>query len=134
MKRSLVLSMALALLSAACGGPSPITMTNAAQTPAAQGTVNARPVENGNMELSIEVKHLAPPEKVSPGAKVYVVWVQAQSGPPQNMGALRVDENLTGRLTTVTVHPAFETYITAEELPTATMPRGPRVLSAVVSQ
>jgi uncharacterized protein YndB with AHSA1/START domain len=134
MKRALFVSMALARGLAACGGPAPIPMLNAPSTPAAQGTVVARPVENGNLKITIEVKHLAPPEKVSPTAKVYVTWVQPQGGPPQNVGALRVDEELTGRLETVTVHQSFELYITAEEQPAAAMPRGPRVLTAIVSQ
>lgn len=134
MKRALVLSMALALPLAACGGPAPIQMLNAPQTPAAQGTVVARPAENGNVKLTVEVKHLAPPERVSPTAKVYVVWVQPQSGPPQNVGGLRVDQNLSGRLETVTVHQSFEVYITAEEQPAATLPTGPRTLTAVVTQ
>ena len=104
MKRALVLSMALALPLAACGGPAPIQMLTAPQTPAAQGTVVARPAENGNVRLTVEVKHLAPPERVSPTAKVYVVWVQPQSGPPQTVGAVRVDQTLTGRRATITVH------------------------------
>jgi hypothetical protein len=118
----------------ACGGPSAVPMLNAPQTPAAQGSVVARAAENGNTKLTVEVKHLAAPEKVSPGAKVYVVWVQPQGGPPQNVGALRVDDSLTGHLETVTAHPSFEVRVTAEEFPAATMPRGPVVLSAVVAQ
>lgn len=134
MKLALVLSLALALPLAACGGPGPIPMVNAPQTPAAQGTVVARIAENGNVRLNLEVRHLAPPEKVSPGATIYVVWVQPQGGPPQNVGALRVDQNLAGRLETTTAHQSFEVFVTAEDMPAVTMPRGIRLLTAVVSQ
>lgn len=119
---------------AACAGPSPLPMLNSSQTPAARGTVLAEAAENGNTRLIVEVKHLAPPENVAPSAKVYVVWVQPQGAPPQNVGALRVNDDLTGRLQTVTAFASFQVMVTAEELPTATAPRGPQVLSAIVAQ
>ena len=125
---------ALSAAPSACGGPAAIPMVSSPQTPAAQGTVAAAPAPNGNTRLSVEVKHLALPERVAPGAKVYVVWVVPHGGPPQNVGALRVDENLTGRLDTVTAQPSFEVLVTAEDYPAATTPRGPRVLAAVVAQ
>jgi len=127
--------LALAPLLAACGGPAPVPLLNAPRTPAAQGTVVARVGENGNTRLVVEVKHLAYPERVAPDAKVYVVWVQPQGGgPAQNVGALRLGDDLTGRLETVTPHPAFVVKVTAENAPTATEPRGPEVLQAQVAQ
>ncbi len=119
---------------AACGGPAPVPMINAPQAPAAQGSVLAQAAENGNTRITVEVKHLAPPERLNPTAKVYVVWVQPPGGPPQNVGALRVDAELTGRLVTVTAFATFDVLVTAEEFPTTTMPRGPQVLSAVITQ
>lgn len=133
MKRALVLSMTLALPLAACAEPRPIPMLNAPEAPAAQGTVITKVAENGNLRLVVQVKHLAPPEKMMPNATVYVVWVQPPGAGPQNVGALRVDSNLTGRLETTTAHPVFDVFITAEESPTAAFPRGPRVLTASVS-
>ena len=119
---------------AACAGPTPVPMLTAPQTPAAQGTVVAEAAENGNTRLTVEVKHLAPPERVAPGAKVYVVWAQPQGSGPQNVGALRVGGDLTGRLVTITPFASFQVLVTAEEFPTATAPRGPTVLSAMVAQ
>lgn len=127
-------ALSLSAAPAACGGPSPVPMLASPQTPAAEGKVAAQPAANGNTKLTVEVKHLAYPEKVAPGAKVYVVWVQPQGAAPQNVGALQVDRDLVGHLETVTAYPSFEVFVTAEESPGATMPRGPRVLNAVISQ
>jgi hypothetical protein len=101
--------------------------------PAAEGTVRALPGPNGNTHIDVLVRHLAPPEKVFPAAKVYVVWVQAPGGPPQNVGALRLDDDLTGRLSTVTPLQAFTLVVTPEQSPVETVPQGPRVLTAQVS-
>ncbi len=74
----------------ACGA-SAIPLVNGPQTPAAEGRITTDDGSNGNLKLAIEVKHLALPEKVSPGATLYTVWVQPAGAPPQNIGALRVD-------------------------------------------
>lgn len=135
MKRALVLMAALAASPlAACGGPTTTPMVNAPQTPAAEGSVSTSVGENGNTHLTLQVSHLAPPERVVPGAKVYVVWIAPENGRPQNAGALYVDQSLNGRLDTVTPYTTFEVYVTAEGSPTAPGPSGPRVLTAVVSQ
>lgn len=133
MKRALVLLAALALPLPACGGAATTPMVNAPQTPAAEGTVHTSIGENGNTRVTLQVRHLAPPERVVPGAAVYVVWINPENGRPQNAGALYVDANLTGRLDTITPYGSFEIYVTAEDTPTAATPRGPRVLTAVVS-
>jgi len=102
--------------------------------PAAEGTMVAAPAENGNTRLTVRVKHLASPERVTPGATVYVVWVQAGGGPPQTVGALTVDQDLSGRLDTVTPLVTFQVFITAEPFPATTVPQGPRILTGSVSQ
>lgn len=50
------------------------------------------------------------------------------------MGALAVDKNLTGTLTTTTPHRDFELSITAEPFPQAKEPSGPAVLSTTVRE
>ena len=134
MLRRLVHSIAFAAALAACGPPSSvIPLINSPETPAADGTLVMKPAQNGNRRLAIEVRHLAPPEKVAPTATTYVVWVRPQDGAPQNIGALQVDKDLTGRLDTITPYQTFELFITAEKYKAATLSTGPRVLSGVVS-
>jgi hypothetical protein len=89
-------------------------MVSAAGVPASQGTVSATKGDNGNTHLSLKVKHLAPPSKVSPDAAVYVVWLQPRNGEVQNIGALTLNDNLEGSLVTVTPHRRFRITVTPE--------------------
>ena len=133
MRSHLPVLLALALGLAGCGA-GPIKLVSSPNAPAASGELTTEEGDNGNLKLAIEVKHLAAPEKVQPGAKVFVVWVEAAGATPQNVGALRIDEDHTGRLETTTPHRRFNLAITAEEEPTTALPKGPRVLSAVVAR
>jgi hypothetical protein len=91
---------------------------------------------NGNAELDIRVDHLAPPERIAPGATSYVVWVKPMLGDMklQNLGALRVDQDLSGDLQAVTSLRHFQLMITPEASVAAQMPRGPIVLDAEISR
>ncbi|MEO5729318.1 MAG: hypothetical protein ABI134_21005 [Byssovorax sp.] len=125
--------LALALGLAGCGA-APIKLTSSPAAPAASGEITTEEGDNGNLKLKIEVKHLAAPEKVEPGAKVFVVWAEKAGAAPQNVGALKVDEDRTGRLDTITPLHRFNLAITAEEDPATASPKGPRVLSAAVER
>jgi len=92
----------------------PQTMLSASEVPASQGTVKATEGKNGNTNVAIRVKHLAPPTKVAPGTTVYVVWLQPVNGELQNMGALTLNNNLEGSLDTVTPHTRFKISVTPE--------------------
>ncbi|MBK8792714.1 MAG: hypothetical protein IPN59_06060 [Holophaga sp.] len=92
----------------------PQTMLSASDVPASQGTVKATEGKNGNTNVSVRVKHLAPPSKVAPDTTVYVVWLKAMNGELQNMGALTLNDNLEGSLDTVTPHSRFNISVTPE--------------------
>jgi len=89
-------------------------MVSAAGVPASEGTVKASGGENGNTNLAIHVKHLAPPSKVAPDATVYVVWLLPRNAEIQNIGALTLNDNLEGSLVTVTPHRRFRVTVTPE--------------------
>ena len=130
-----LLSALLALAFALTGcGPAPIKLINSPVVPAATGEITTAEGDNGNLQLEIDVKFLAPPEKVAAGASVYVVWLEQVGAPPQNVGALRVGEDRRGSLHTVTAFHRFNLMITAEANSTTAVPTGPRVLSAVVDR
>jgi hypothetical protein len=132
--RTFVLSVAVAASLAACATSSGRTpLINAPNTPAAEGTIATSAEQNGNLQLEVSVKHVAPPERVSPGATAFVVWVQPRGGPPQNVGALQVDKDLNGHLRATTPFWSFDVFVTAEALPTVTAPTGPRTLSGSVA-
>jgi hypothetical protein len=95
-------------------GKSEQTMTSSSDSPAAQGTVRATAGDNGNTALRVRVKHLAPPSKMVSDATVYVVWIQPGDAAIQNVGAMTLDDDLEGRLDTVTPHSRFTVTVTPE--------------------
>ena len=94
------------------------------QIPAAEGKANIRHASNGNTEIKLEVKHLAPPERIDPTTSVFVVWVRGlEAGAlPQNLGALRTNKNLSGKLKSVTSLREFDLFLTCEGTQTVVAP------------
>jgi hypothetical protein len=92
----------------------PQEMHSAAEAPASEGTVRVTAGENGNSKLSIRVKHLASPSRMSADSTVYVVWVQPREGERQNVGALTLNKDLEGSLETLTPHRRFTLSVTPE--------------------
>lgn len=104
--------------------------------PGAQGELKVSEGDNRNTKLELEVKHLAKPTALPTGASSYVVWVRpfSATGEAQNLGALRVDDDLTGRLESVTPFPQFSLFVTAESASTVTRPSGDPLLWTNVSR
>ena len=135
---SSILAVLALCLVAACfkdSDRSTVAMTRSPQNPAADGSVATDHDDNGNTRVTVEVKHLAPPDRVASGATVYVVWAQPfdPQGPAQNLGALQVSDDLRGTLHAVTAMRAFDLIVTAEPSPAATQPSSASLLSARVS-
>jgi hypothetical protein len=109
-------------------------LERSARIPAAEGVVKVERGPNDNTRLRIEVAHLAPPDRLQPGATVFVAWAMPLQGssPPQNLGALLVDKNLDGRLETVTAWREFNLVITAESMPGGDRPTSETLLSREV--
>jgi hypothetical protein len=127
----------LALPQAACGlfgsGGATQTMLTSAEVPSGQGTVRTKQDDNGNTVLDVRVKHLAPPARVTPEARVYVVWVQPPSGAIQNVGALTVDKDLEGSIQTVTPYRHFTVTVTPETNSSIAVPTHKPVFSSQIS-
>ena len=104
--------------------------------PAATGTVEAKTGPNGNMRIKVMVEHLAPPSRLRPGATTYVVWAKlgAQDAPPQNLGALRVNDNLSGSLETVTPFQVFSIFLSPEPSPSVQSPTAEPLMMTFVNR
>ncbi|MBF0300041.1 MAG: hypothetical protein HQK51_15060 [Oligoflexia bacterium] len=102
--------------------------------PAASGIINYETTENGNTKIKIKVKNLALPNKVRSEASTYVVWVISvkENSLPQNVGVLKVSENLSGEINTLTPHKEFEVFITAEAVGDVNKPSGEHLLKAQI--
>ena len=61
---------------------------------------------------------------------MFVVWARglAPWAEAQNLGALKVDKNLNGKLTAVTAMSSFDLFITCEQSQTVTVPATPELL------
>ena len=131
LKSCFTLVAVLSVLSG-CAGPSQVRLTGNPDIPGAEGVVTTSTSNDGNTKLDISVKHLAPPEKVEPGASVFMVWVRGLEGGAQaaSQGALVVNSDLSGRMETVTPLRSFELFITPESSQTVTGPTGKTLLSA----
>jgi len=129
-----LIALALAAPIVGCGSAPPaVRMVGSMDVPAARGTVTASRIGNQNTSLGVDVRHLAAPDRVEPGATTFVVWARGFGQEDfQNLGALRVDANLRGTLKTLTPYSTFEVVVTAEPSPTATTPSGKRLLTASV--
>jgi hypothetical protein len=127
--RLAVLVMAASALAAGCASTETRRLSASPEVPAAEGTVRFGKTKNENVSISLVVKHLANPEKLTPPASQYVVWIQPnKSAAPQSLGALKVDKNLEAALDTETAIHSFDLFITAEGSAQALEPAGKPLL------
>ena len=122
-------------LAAAVGGCSKNEqmMVASGETPAAEGKVTTEEGDNENTAVRVEVKHLAPASRVAPDATTYVVWVHPLGQSIQNVGALKLSDELVGRLEFVTSHRTFRVTVTPEAQATLATPSHRAVFTADVS-
>jgi len=109
---------------ASASATSTLPLGSSSEIPAAQGTARLHTTKNGNVEIKLSIKHLAPPGRIIPGANVFVVWARglAPGAEAQNLGALIVDKNLNGKTTAETAMSSFDLFITCEQSQTVTVP------------
>jgi hypothetical protein len=112
----------------------PQSMRSGAGVPASEGTVSATAGDNGNTNVTIRVKHLAPPSKLAPDATIYVVWIQPQNGDVQNAGGMALNDNLEGSLAAVTPHRQFLLIVTPEVNGQVAQPTNEPVFTAEVAR
>ena len=132
MKMRLLALLAAAALAGCGSSPPTFKFVGNSSQPAAEGSVIVTTEPNGNARLHIVARHLAPPERMAPDAKVYVVWVTPTGGIPQNVGALKLDANYAGRLDTVTPLRDFTLTIGVEADQTAQSPANMPVISTTI--
>ena len=112
---------------------STVQLHAASSVPAASGSVEVTPTDQGNMELAIEVDHLAPASSLAKGATTYVAWAEPiGEGSAQNIGALKVGEDRSGKLVTKLPQQAARILLTPEPAAAMTEPTNEPVLWATV--
>jgi hypothetical protein len=133
--KKFVFAMLLAFALSALGWGEDLKMKNVSTLqPAADAQLTHQKDDNGNTKLKIHVYHLAKPDALSPAREAYVVWIEPNGQPAQNMGVIKVNDNLESEFSTRTPFKKFKVYITAEDGPKVTTPSGDNILEATVDR
>ena len=107
-------------------------LTASSRVPGASGEVVTKNDKNGNTELVLSVKFLAPPASLTPPGTAYVVWFATPDDPPMNEGQLKIDRNRKGDFRTHTPAKVFDIFVTVESDPTVKSPSDEGVLRTKV--
>jgi uncharacterized protein YceK len=138
MKNVLLLGVSLGasiLFTLGCSSVTTRHMHGSDIAPAAEATLKMDTVANNNTSLNLNVKHLAPPSRLSGDASTYVVWLSPTVGDLdlyQNMGSLIVDKNLEANFETVVPHRNFNLIITAEKSAMGNKPFGKKIMETTL--
>lgn len=101
--------------------------------PAAEGEVKVKKDGNHNYNISINVKRLADPERLSPAKKMYIVWMNTENNGTKKIGQLETSSGmfssmLKSSLKTVSIFKPMGFFITAEDDENIQYPSGQNVL------
>jgi hypothetical protein len=135
LNKTLTLSVAAVLLLATAALADQFKMRAGESNPAAMGVVHVNTDRNGNLNLEMDAKHLAPPDRLSPAHSAYVVWVQPSGKPAEVMGQLRVNtqDEAASFKTSVPYH-NFDIFVTAEDTPKPDSPSSTEVLRTSIQK
>lgn len=129
-------TLAILLLSAVllgCGAKT-VRVDTSPSVPAAGAWIKVDEDRNNNTEYRVEIRHLAPPEKLTPPRSAYVFWIQAAGQQPENAGQIVLDDRLRGSLRGVTPHREFIAFVTAEDLASTPTPTGEEVMRTTIER
>ena len=133
-RREAPLALAL-LLAAAPACASRYKADAEAPTSAAQAKIRVSVNKTGIRQVRVEMLHLAPPAKIDPANKVYMVWIAVPGQGVTKAGYLDYSERRRrGVLVATTPHPKFEVIVTIEQNPSASEPGKAEILRKLVSK
>jgi|SRR6185437_6804 len=97
-----------------------LTFLPSSETPAATGKVKIKKDNNNNYNISINIKHLAPSNRLQPPAKAYVVWIVTEQNETKNMGQITsssslLSSKLKASFNAVSPSKPVKVFITAED-------------------
>ena len=106
-----------------------------APTYAAQAKIRVTVNKTGIRQVRVEMIHLAPPARIDPANKVYMVWIAVPGQGVTKAGYLDYSERRRrGVLVATTPHPKFEVIVTIEANPSASEPGKVEILRKLVSK
>lgn len=126
----------LALVVTALGGcASRYTVDTMAPNYAAIADISVKINKTELRELSLRIEHLAPPSRIDPAMKAYVVWIAVPGHPTAKLGLLEYDaDDRDGELMATSAYPKFEVLVTLESDPSTATPSSNVVLRKLVGR
>ena len=97
--------------------------------PAADAKAKVHLDENRNAIIELDLKYVAPAEKLWPPRALYVVWAESSEGRVIHLGQLIVNEDREGHFNGTTAFDNFRLVITAEDEPMPEHPSQPWMLA-----
>ena len=118
----LVCSAAVAALGC---GPMEYAVTGSDRVAGADGMIRVEDIAGGNKMVSVDMEHLAPPDRLGEGLTTYVMWFvgEGEGAEPAMVSVLEYDpDDRTATGTATTPMQQFEVRITAELSRSVTSP------------
>jgi hypothetical protein len=123
-----IFSLVLILLVGSCT-PS-MNFLSSSVVPAATGKANVKRDKNANYLIEINVRNLAPPDRLTPPQRIYVVWMESDRNTIKKLGLLEPSSKaLNASLSTTAVANPNRIFVTAEGSPEIQYPVGTEVLA-----
>lgn len=121
-------ALGLALLLGACS--SSLNFQTSSVVPAASGKVDVQRDRNENYTVRVNVRNLAPPDRLTPPQPYYVVWMESKQGTTRKLGLLNPSSRqLKASLRTSVVEQPARVFVTAENSTDSAYPAGTEVLA-----
>lgn len=106
-----------------------------APTYAALAKIRVKINRTENREMHLDVLHLAPPARIDPTYRGYVVWISVPGHGISKVGVLDYNERRRrGRIVATTPHPKFEVIVSLERDLSTAAPSEPIILRKIVAR
>lgn len=126
--KTIVSSLVLTLLLGSCT-PS-MNFLPSSVVPAASGKVQVKRDKNQNYVVKVDVRNLAPADRLTPPGRTYVVWMESDRNTIKKLGLLEPrSQSLDASLSATAVADPGRIFVTAEDSPEAQYPGGTEVLA-----
>lgn len=127
-----IVSIAMIALFTSCSQK--LVFQKSEAVPAAEGKVKVKKDDNNNYSISIKVRNLATPDRLTPPRKYYIVWMETRREGLQNLGQIKTSSGLftsglKASFTTSSPVKPQRVFITAEDQLNASYPGSQLVLT-----
>lgn len=126
--KTIVSTLVLTLLLGSCT-PSMNFLPSSA-VPAASGKVQVKRDKNQNYVVKVNVRNLAPADRLTPPGRTYIVWMESDRNTIKKLGLLEPrSKSLDASLSATAVADPNRIFVTAEDSPETQYPGGTEVLA-----